>query len=79
MTGFDNVLVERGLPVALAYRRLREMNGLSIEEVAARSGISEEEILKIETKDSGYQLFRHEAMLKKVWQAIVNKPKGSRR
>jgi len=79
LTGFDNVLVERGLPVALAYRRLREMNGLSIEEVAARSGISEEEILKIETKDSGYQLFRHEAMLKKVWQAIVNKPKGSRR
>jgi len=68
----ENTIVERGIPIFLAYKTLRELNGLSIQEVVARSGINEAEIVKIETKDSGFNIFRNEAILKKVFLLTID-------
>jgi hypothetical protein len=72
---FGDFVLGRGVPIAWAYRRLREAHGLSIREVALRSGISEDEIVKIETENSGYKI-RDETTLRKVFKAIVHKPKS---
>jgi hypothetical protein len=72
---FRDFIMDAAFPVGKAYQGLREINNLSVCEVSKRSGISEDEIMRIETGDFRVgMLFTNEATLKKVFKAIVGKP-----
>jgi hypothetical protein len=66
----------RDFPLAVAYKHLREIYGLSVQEVSRASGISENEIIEIETDGSRYDIFTDKAALRKVFEAIVEMPKA---
>ena len=75
---FREYIIYSTIPLSSAFRSLREMNNLSVSEVSKRSGINESEILKIEVEASTHQFYtRDEHVLKKLFKAIVDKPRHS--
>ncbi|MEJ5292704.1 MAG: helix-turn-helix domain-containing protein [Candidatus Methanosuratincola sp.] len=67
---FISVYRKSGQP-GLMLRTLRYSKGMTIEELSARTGIGEAELIAIEGGASDHRLSEDEAVIKKIFETLI--------
>ena len=68
---FRDYITDKDIPVSTAFKMLRQLHGLSVNELAKKTGLGIERIAQIEKDSDIAFLYSNEFMAKKVFKAIV--------